>query len=221
MKVDRNVGVGSNVAGDPRWIVLVVAFSLAMPVKATSIVVIRRPDKILIAADSLGIRGTPYIACKIHHEGNMFYAGAGIVGDTASGFSIETIALRIIKGRRQSIATITRQFIERTEIPFAKALLEIKRDYPEFFEREVRNKPEPLQVIFVSDEKSVPTFGLAYFTCTRMDKGLLSQGIRSSAPAPHALAETRLNFWERITPPESSAKRQDSGIGMTCRHRGI
>jgi len=130
---------------------------------ATSIILVRRPAHIVLAADSLAISAKPHMVCKISHQGIVFYASAGVVDNTTTGFSAQAIAAQSAKATG-SVAAAARQFADKARSPFSISLTEIRRDHPDFYGREVRGKPEPLQTIFASMEKKIPVFALVYFT---------------------------------------------------------
>jgi len=75
----------------------------SVPVLATTIVAIRTPDSVVLAADSRGTfaggRETTRNVCKIGRVGDRFFAVGGLSEDPGRGFSAVTIVSHAIQGR--------------------------------------------------------------------------------------------------------------------------
>lgn len=131
---------------------------------ATSIVVIRTPDHITVAADSMIRTGSgAQTGCKIMHEGAVYFAGAGIIENDHTGFKVSKIAEQAIQQGFYDVNTCARLFSSMAVIPFSTALEELRNKHPDFYERYVKRGPEPLQVVFMR-RSSAPAFAVVYFT---------------------------------------------------------
>jgi hypothetical protein len=131
---------------------------------ATSIVVIRAPDHITVAADSM-IR-TGYgkeMGCKIMHEGTVYFANAGIVENDQTGFKVSTIAQVAIQQGSYDVRSSARLFSSMAIAPFTSALEELRSKHPDFYEKYVKRGPQPLQVVFMRGSPA-PAFVIIYFT---------------------------------------------------------
>jgi hypothetical protein len=143
----------------PLLILLCASFSYA-----TSIVIIRTPDHITVAADSM-IR-TEYgheMGCKIMHEGAVYFANAGIVENDRTGFKVSTIAQTAIQQGSYDVKSSARLFSSMALAPFADALEELRSKHPDFYARYVKLGPQPLQVVFMRGSPA-PAFVVIYFT---------------------------------------------------------
>jgi hypothetical protein len=72
---------------------------------ATTIVEIRTPDEVVIAADSAGTfrgggRTTVGSVCKIYQVGKSFFSVGGLVGDPGAGFSVPQIVAHELRDDR-------------------------------------------------------------------------------------------------------------------------
>jgi hypothetical protein len=132
---------------------------------ATSIVVIRTPDHIIVAADST-IR-TGYgreTGCKIMQEGAVYFANAGIVENDHTGFKVREIAQAAIQhGSSDDVNGGARLFSSMAAAPFARALEELRLRHPDFYQRYVKPGSQPLQVVFMRGSPA-PAFVVIYFT---------------------------------------------------------
>jgi hypothetical protein len=131
---------------------------------ATSIVVIRTPDHIIVASDSLFRTGSGQeMGCKIKHEGVVYFATAGIVENDHTGFNVNNIAQLAIQQGFYDVKSSARLFSSMVITPFAGALEELRRKHPDFYARHVEHRPQPLQVVFMR-RSAAPAFVVIYLT---------------------------------------------------------
>ena len=134
---------------------------------ATTIVGVRTPNDIYLAADSrvIGVRpdGTVYyeVKCKIGQVGNIFFAGAGPYEFDPMGLNIR---LLLIEAQRQAVGVI--QTIERFETLYADALTRTSRTAQEkspiVYNRYFLNGH--VYIYFVAFENETPRFFGRTFT---------------------------------------------------------
>jgi len=143
----------------PILVLLCVSFS-----HATSIVIIRAPDHITVAADSMIRTGYGHeMGCKIMQEGAVYFANAGIVENDQTGFKVSTIAQAAIQQASYDVKTSARLFSSMALLPFTNALEELRSKHPDFYEKYVKLGPQPLQVVFMRGSPA-PSFVVIYFT---------------------------------------------------------
>ncbi len=131
---------------------------------ATSIVVIRTPDHIIVASDSLFRTGSGQeMGCKIKHEGVVYFASAGIVENNNTGFKVNNIAQLAIQQGFYDVKSSARVFSSMVITPFIGALEELRRKHPDFYARQVEHRPQPLQVVFMR-RSTAPAFVVIYLT---------------------------------------------------------
>lgn len=149
------------------FLLLATAAFLSVPVHATTVSVIRTPQHIVVAADSLFIYegiGSKY-ECKIIKQGNMYFAIAGLRDDKKSGFFADGLAIRAAE-YSTTLHEAAVRFAASGADPFGKALERIRRNAPTYYAEKIKTRPEPLQIVFFAMEHGAPTYELVYFTVT-------------------------------------------------------
>ncbi len=136
-------------------VLTLVTVALSTPARATTIVVLRTPDQIVVAGDSLsgltrvrdsltGIAGeTKNSACKIIRVGNVFFASSGIGSDSETGFDVREIARA---SGEESNGLLTLQNFERVYLPsLAKELNFLRLANPAVYQKQsVENGPSAI-----------------------------------------------------------------------------
>lgn len=130
----------------------------------TTVVIMRRPDSLIVGSDSLTRDefGKPTLGCKIRHNGTIFFAAAGVMSYATTGFDVFRLASDVTTKHR-SIQEAATAFRASSFIPFQKTLQGLRDGMPEFYNKMVKRGPEPLQVVFFGIEHSIPKFVLVYF----------------------------------------------------------
>lgn len=136
--------------------------------EATSIVAIRTPNSITIAADSAGTfegRSAATVVrsvCKISPNGNAFFANDGLAGDPVTHFDVGKIVIRSSKGKR----TVHEQ-AQASAQALIRALPEeiriLKTADPPKYDKIISGEDGIVGVLFFGFEKGVPistAFGL-------------------------------------------------------------
>jgi hypothetical protein len=149
------------VRNSPKWIIAI-CVSSATTMLATSIVAIRRPTHIVIAADTLGYQPegkTTTSHCKIHSSGGVFFAFAGFTEDTKSRFYPRWIASRALS-RAGTIEGRSRRLAESLRQPLLRAVQRIyKEDPPEIATTIIGGEGRdqtPLQLLVFGVENGIP-----------------------------------------------------------------
>lgn len=151
--------VSYNALGKPFFVLLFASLSYA-----TSIIVIRTPDHVIVAADSVYRTGYGQeMGCKIMHEGAVYFANAGIVENDHTGFKVSQIAQVAIQLGSDDVNSSARLFSSMTIVPFTRALEELRLRHPDFYARYATRGPQPLQVVFMRGSLA-PAFVVIYFT---------------------------------------------------------
>jgi hypothetical protein len=150
-----------------RWILLVV---LLCPVSAfaTTIVVVRTANFILIAADSKATwrGGTgPSTVCKIYRSGDLYFAIGGLEHDGARGFYVKDLVADGFKSvsRFEARVTAAQQEISPR---FLVRMNRLRAEDPNSFKFEMTDPGPQLSVAFAQMENGVPLFavrGFEYF----------------------------------------------------------
>jgi len=144
--------------------ILILAFSPQL--FATTVVVIRTPQRVIIAADSLAAANDKHFqTCKIgtNKQFPISFAIAGSVQDNG-GFSAIDLAETAIS-TSPDVQSAAHKFELSTTLPFENFVRRRRRDDPAAFKK-LLTEPEPLQVAFAAVEKNVPIYVIAYFTVT-------------------------------------------------------
>jgi hypothetical protein len=136
---------------------------LAAPLFATTVIVIRTPQGIVLSADSLADEGNfhPNI-CKIEANENqsMFFTLAGFVkhGLKFSAFALAEKAAAEAEVPQEAATKFASSAFE----PFQRAVLEVKRTNPVSYKK-ILTGPEPLQIIFAAVQNNTPLVALVVF----------------------------------------------------------
>ena len=127
-----------------RWLVgtvgaAAVAVGLVVPADATTLVIIRTGDEIVIAADSLmtlyGRR--PQLTCKIRRHGDVVFATAGLVVSSGGVVEFHTIITNILR-RQLPWFEQAAQVEEWLRQPLLRTLRRMAREFPDEFENHLR-----------------------------------------------------------------------------------
>ena len=112
---------------------------LGVPAEATTLVIIRTGDQIVIAADSLmtlyGRR--PQLTCKIRRHGDVVFATAGLVVSSHGVVEFHTIITNILR-RQLPWLEQAAQVEEWLRQPLLRTLRRMAREFPKEFEQHVR-----------------------------------------------------------------------------------
>lgn len=133
-----------------------------LPASATSVVCIRTPDSIVIAADSmLAVRGAdnsgkPCRECKIIQAGGIFFSMTGFVKDPVRPYDAVKIIGEMLKGlapRRDPVNSVA----EAVTAGLKDELRRLKGEAPELYNRYMRyQKGTLLKVLLAGFEKDTP-----------------------------------------------------------------
>jgi hypothetical protein len=159
-------------------------FSGGPPAKATTIVVIRTPVDVSIAADSVGTFGPETrTVCKIHRAQGVFLAIAGIDNDAITKFSVAKVVFESIRfsktfAGRMSAATSAIESALRFE---AAAL---KDSRPGNFASLIDPEAEGLQIVLFGMENGVPIAIEQSFRIGESSTGVITVTATKSARCP-------------------------------------
>ena len=132
-----------------QWL-LAAAVSLASaPVFATTIVAIRTPDIVVLAADSSGtfVGGAETIrtVCKIHKVGERFFAVAGLSEDPRRGFGAVGIVSRALRGT-DGVMNAAAAAAEAMADPLARELTRLAAEDKPLLERSLAKLPSVILI---------------------------------------------------------------------------
>jgi hypothetical protein len=101
---------------------------------ATTLVALWTPERVLMAADSRVVfdNGTAADGCKIGHSGTTWFAVAGLVSDTGSGYALSSLLRDTMAGGGELSSKMDR-FIVGVQPALSNAVAALRRDDPEQF----------------------------------------------------------------------------------------
>jgi hypothetical protein len=157
--------------------ILIIPVILVLRASGTTVVVYRSPTQIVVAADTLLLvsKGTGFERrrmCKIRSSRGLYFAAAGLTKNSRAGYSVVSLAERACAQSR-NVIDAAKRFEFFSLKPFETIARRYQRKSPEFYRVQIKEKPEPLQVVFMGIDRGVPTFALVTFT-TSETKGLVS-----------------------------------------------
>jgi hypothetical protein len=105
----------------------------------TEIIVIKTDQWVVLAADSLHVRpgGTPFKACKIRQDTELFWAAAGVESDDITGFKVDTFLAEAIK-MHLSVAATLDAVAPRLVGPLRRELPILKEKAPDRYSKLMR-----------------------------------------------------------------------------------
>lgn len=136
-----------------------------MALAGTTVAIVRTPDLIVIASDSLANDGVQNLTvCKIgtNQRSAITFAVAGTVRYGRTGFDAVALAQTAVS-RAETIQDAATEFGRLATKPFQTAATRIRAELPQKYES-LRKSPEPLQVVFAAVENETPSYVIAYFT---------------------------------------------------------
>jgi hypothetical protein len=139
-----------------------------LPASSTTVLVYRSPTSIVIAADTLFVLSNGHgwdrlPTCKIRKSGNVYFSAAGITQSAVADFDAFRLAEKSAQKARSAVDAAKK--LQRNVVrPFKGAVKSLSRKDPEFCRIYIKERPEPLQVIFVAVDKGIPTFALVVIT---------------------------------------------------------
>jgi ATP-dependent protease HslVU (ClpYQ) peptidase subunit len=139
-----------------RSVVVVASILVASaPVFATTIVAIRTPDSVVLAADSRGTFAgggeTIRNVCKIHRVGDRFFAVAGLSEDPGRGFSVVNIVRRALQAS-DGVMNAATSAAEAMKNPLKHEVTRLAAEDKGLLERSLRKLPS---VIVIGADKGV------------------------------------------------------------------
>lgn len=161
----------TSIHGEPLWhvgtwlAVAVVLFTGTIAGSASSIVVIRKPDRVVLAADSKptyhGMQGGQ-VVCKIYQVGDIFFSVGGLSYDRERQFSPDTLVAQAIHGNGKFEWTL-----ERSETAIADALSAELQSLSEQSPDELNfalNYDPVVSLYFATAEAGVPRVAVRLFS---------------------------------------------------------
>ena len=143
-----------------KHILLFACLSTGYIVHATTIAVLYRPTRIVVAADTLGVShrkiagSQEFLHCKIHPSGGLFFASTGYTSDEAVGFDATKTTNVVLQS---SIATFSEKVEEtsREILPLLLAGAQLRHGQlsPQEYAQFVRITPEILTILVVGVER--------------------------------------------------------------------
>jgi hypothetical protein len=128
--------------------------------QATTVVVIRTPKRITVGADSLVTALYPngqapfyFHACKIFHEGNIWFALIGVPGGDPE---MKALVRKALAGSH-SLDEGVRALKNQVRLPFAQRMTRFRTDFPKEFRKRVK-LGKPMSILLVAAERGVPKY---------------------------------------------------------------
>jgi hypothetical protein len=151
----------------PLGFCVVLFFLLTHNTLATSIVILKLKDQIIIGADSRRVQGdrkTPVaqLICKIRQGSGFYFVTAGLAGDGSTGFNVADA----ISNARFSTETFAEK-VEKVEGLLSKSLIPIleahRKDSPQSFTARYGKGAPVVQAAFVALVENQPTLMMREF----------------------------------------------------------
>jgi hypothetical protein len=136
----------------------------ASSLRATTLVAVWTPERILLAADSRVVDDElhPGVdACKIAQSGGTYYAVAGLAEDPITGYRIDRLAERALGGAREMPEKLN-ALVALVRSPLQRAVDQLKIDSPDQYRWLQKGHPV-LQLILAGQEHSAPSLAVAGF----------------------------------------------------------
>jgi hypothetical protein len=196
---------------------LIVGVVVVVQSSATTIVLIRTPEHIVVGADSLIVNwqsssgATNSHACKLHKQGSTFFAiqGMGIV-HPASGFSAEQLARQAVQ-HSASMKEASAYFARIAVEPYAAVMQSMRKESPrdwDLIER-YRGKGIPLVAAFFGVERGVSKYILVGF---RVSTGKRILVVADAASCPGVACEGDRQGRHSIILGQSEAAYRQIGV---------
>ena len=161
----------------------------AIHLAGTSIVVIRTPDQVTLAADSKATyRGTagPVSVCKIWKSSKYYFAVAGLVHDTRRKYDTEEIV-----GAALERSGSFQQGISRVETVVQRALDQelrhMRSEDAETFAFTLRESNYVVSIVIATVDHGVPRLAMRGFKFDPMTNGLSLERITCPGDCPHGV----------------------------------
>jgi len=194
---------------------IVVAFVTAH-CAATTIVLIRTPDRLIVGADSLMVEwqnvtnSQAIYACKLHKERSIFFAisGMGVVY-SGTNFSAEHL-IRDAISSSHSIKEAATQFMHTSTVPYARVVKAMRTADPYGWQliRQYHGGGITLAAIFFGLERGVPTYVIVGF---RVSTGPITKVSADIASCPGRACEDSVNGEAALVLGESNAAYHQIG----------
>jgi hypothetical protein len=148
------------------YIALMVAISpipVTLQERGTTVVAVRTPDFVILAADSRVLQGSTneMKGCKIERAGDVFFSRAGMFLDPSTGWDLSRDARRAA-APGGSLRDIADRFVSLTQRGLITTMARLKKVDPEFFGRHCEGKHDP-EIVFAKIEAGVPALALRSF----------------------------------------------------------
>ena len=175
--VDKYMRIAGKIAPNVYWrFAFVFVIVSWLPIYGTSALVIRTPEHVVLAADSLGLQGEMRgQTCKIKHVGGIYSVAAGLARDDKTKFDIYRIIRKASVGKNTAEEAAS-AFVRPAREGLRIALEQLRRDAPSFYYNPtsgLKQAAEPLQVIFASVWHHDTSFVLVYFTIDNDERVIL------------------------------------------------
>jgi hypothetical protein len=193
---------------------------LAQPVLAgncfaTSIVAIRSPDSVAIAADSMltirhgADKDTTRSECKIFHSGNIFFSFAGFYKDPGRGFDIVAIVSDAL-GQGVSFGVAADKAAVVVVDAMKDEVRRIRTEAPALYVKYFEAKTGPLlQILFAAYEDGVPRVAVYDIKKTAGPTADIALGYdRNTCPGNCNVKDTVAYFLTDMRPIEEYMKRE-------------
>ncbi len=182
---------------------------------ATSIVAIRAPDSVVIAADSLlTIRNdtgkdTTKSECKIFQSGRIFFSFAGFYKDPGRGFDIVSIVSDTL-GRGESFGVAADKAAMAVVNGMKDEVGKLRNEAPALYKKYFEAKTGPLlQILFATYEDGVPRVTVYDIKKTvAPSTDIVLSYDRKSCPGDCNVQDTVAYFMTDMRPIEEYMKRE-------------
>lgn len=142
------------------FLFIITSFLFSASASATTIVLIRTQNEIVVGADSKATNeyyeAKQNLFCKIHRAGDLMFVVSGIAEDDATGFNVTRIVTEAAR-KGGTVNDIAARIDTALVKPLSEALLHFKKISPDGYIKQIRNhKGVTLQLALFRFENGVP-----------------------------------------------------------------
>ncbi len=164
--------------------ILILFWLSAFSAGGTSIVVIRTPSDVSMAADSVGTFGhETRVVCKVHSAQGVFLAIAGIDNDLVTKFNVAKVVFKSIQSRKTFIGKMSAAITALKSALRSEALV-LKNTRPTDFANLIDPEKGDLSIILFGMESGTPVAIAQSFHVSENSNGTITVVLTKTARCP-------------------------------------
>ncbi len=142
------------------FLFVIISFLFCHSALATSIILIRTQNEIIVGADSKGTneydKQKKKLFCKINQVGDLMFAASGFVEDKNTGFSVNNVVAKAAN-EGGTINEIAARVDTALVQPLNNALIHFRKISPDVYKKQIKNhKGITFQLVLFRFEKGIP-----------------------------------------------------------------